>query len=156
MRQRGATFLEIMICIGVLGILASGVMVTLGPSLAKQELVSSSLQLVGDIRWLQQITMNEAGGGISYALLFYHTEPYGYYVTANGQTLKNVNFPPSVGLSGSYSPIVFAVSGAPVIGAQSIGLQSIKLKTWKYVILAPVTGRVRISDSKPSPVEWSL
>lgn len=153
MEQRGATFLELVICIGLLGMLSSGIILTIGPSLASQELLSSSLQLVADIRWLQQRTINEGGGTVSYALLFNHAEPYGYYVTANGQTMKSVNFPSSVRLSGSYSPIGFSLSGAPVIGAQSIGLQSIKLKTWKYVILAPVTGRVRISDSNPSQVE---
>ena len=50
MSQRGATFLELVICIGVLGILAGSLRLTLGSSLANQELVSSSLQLVADIR----------------------------------------------------------------------------------------------------------
>ncbi|WP_378956340.1 Tfp pilus assembly protein FimT/FimU [Pelosinus sp. sgz500959] len=154
MRQRGATFLELMICIGVLGILANVAILAFSSSLANQQLVSSSLQLVADIRWLQQQTINEGRGAISYVLLFNHAQPYGYYITANGQSIKTVNFPTTVKLSGSHSPIGFAQSGAPVIGAQSIGLQSTQLKTWKYVILAPVTGRVRISDSNPSPSEW--
>ena len=47
------------------------------------------------------------------------------------------------------APIVFGLSGAPLTGAQTVSLQSAKLKTWKYVILAPVTGRVRSSNSKP-------
>ena len=146
MSQRGATFLELVICIGVLGILAGSLRLTLGSSLANQELVSSSLQLVADIRWLQQKTINGGGGTVSYALLFNHVKPYGYYITANGQVIKIVHFPPSVFLSGSYSPIYFSVSGVPASGAQTIGLQSSKLKTWKYVILAPVTGRVRIAQ----------
>lgn len=149
MGQRGVTLLEVIICIGIVGIIAGGGMLTLGSSLANQELVSSSLQLTADIRWLQQISMN-GGSEVSYLLLFQHAAPYGYYVTANSQTVKRVSFPASVRLSGSYSPIGFSPSGAPVIGAQSIGLQSSKLKTWKYVILAPVTGRVRISSANPS------
>ena len=103
MSQRGATFLELVICIGVLGILAGSLRLTLGSSLANQELVSSSLQLVADIRWLQQKTINEGGGAVSYALLFNHVEPYGYYVTASGQVIKTVHFPASVFLSADAS-----------------------------------------------------
>lgn len=149
MRQRGMTLLELVICIGVLGILASTAILTLGQSLAKQELDKTSLQLMADIRWLQQLSINAGSGTVSYILLFNHSEPYGYYVTANTQVIKQITFPPSVKLSGFYSPIGFALSGAPSMGAQTVSLQSTTLKTWKYVILAPVTGRVRISDAKP-------
>ena len=149
MRQRGLTLLELVICMGMLGIIASFAMPTLGQSLAKHELESASLQLVADIRWLQQLAINAGSGTVSYILLFSPSEPYGYYVTANTQVIKQITFPASVKLTGSYSPIGFGLSGAPLIGAQTVGLQSTKLKTWKYVILAPVSGRVRISNSKP-------
>jgi len=149
MRQRGMSLVELVICMGILSIIASTAVLGLGQSLAKQELESTSLQLVADIRWLQQLSMNAGSGTVSYILLFRPSEPYGYYVTANTQVIKQITFPPSVKLSGFYSPIGFALSGAPLIGAQTVSLQSAKLKTWKYVILAPVTGRVRSSDSNP-------
>ena len=142
------TLIEVVICIGVLGIIASTAIPTLGQSLAKQELERASLQLAADIRWLQQLSINAGSGVVSYRLLFNNNEPYGYYVTANTQVIKSFTFPVSVRLPGSSSPIGFGLSGAPS-GAQTVSLQSIKLKTWKYVILAPVTGRVRISNSKP-------
>ena len=148
MRQRGFTLIELVICIGIVGIFASTAMLTLGQSVAKQELESTGLQLVADIRWLQQLSVN-AGETVSYILQFSHSEPYGYYVTANTQVIKQITFPKSVKLPGSCSPIGFGLSGAPLIGAQTVSLQSTKLKTWKYVILAPVTGRVRVSDFKP-------
>lgn len=152
MRQRGLTLLELVICIGIISVLASTAIMTLGQSVAKQELESTGLQLVADIRWLQQLSIN-AGGTVAYILQFSHDEPYGYSVTANTKIIKQINFPPSVKLAGSFSPIGFSLSGAPLIGAQTVSLQSTKLKTWKYVILAPVTGRVRVSDFKPLQTE---
>ena len=146
MGQRGMTLIELLICIAVFGIIASMAVPTLGQSMAKQELEGASLQLAADIRWLQQIGINNGSGIVSYKLLFNTNTPYGYYVTANTQVIKKYTFPVSVKLSGIPSPIGFSLSGAPS-GAQTISLQSIKLKTMKYVILAPVTGRVRISDS---------
>ena len=148
MKQRGVTLIELVICIGVLGIIASTAIPKLGQSLAQQELESASLQLAADIRWLQQLSINAGSGTVSYRLLFNNSEPYGYYVTANTQVIKSFTFPKSIRLPGSSAQIGFGLSGAPS-GAQTISLQSIKLKTWKYVILAPVTGRVRISNSKP-------
>lgn len=146
MRQRGVTLIELVICIAVFSIIASMTIPTLGQSLAKQELESSSLQLAADIRWLQQLAINAGSGSVSYRLLFNNSQPYGYYVTANTHVLKKFNFPLSVKLPGIPSIIGFGVSGAPS-GAQTVSLQSTKLNTWKYVILSPVTGRVRISDS---------
>jgi len=152
MRQRGVTLLELMICVGVLSIIASTAIPKLGQSLAKHELESSSLQLAADIRWLQQLSINAGSGTVSYILLFSYSEPYGYYVTANTQVIKSFTFPASVRLPGVYSHIGFGLSGAPS-GAQTISLQSNTLKTWKYIILAPVTGRVRISNSIPRQPE---
>ena len=146
MKQRGMTLIELLICVAVFGIIASMAIPTLGQSLAKQELESSSLQLAADIRWLQQLAINAGSGSVSNKLLFNTSAPYGYYVTANTQIIKKYTFPVSVKLSGIPSPIGFSLSGSPS-GAQTISLQSTKLKTMKYVILAPVTGRVRISDS---------
>lgn len=152
MRQRGVTLIELVICIGVLGIIASMAVLTLGQSLAKQELDSTSRQLVADIRWLQQLSINTGGGTVIYRLLFNNSVPYGYYVTANTQVIKKVTLPVSIRLGGNYIQIGFGLSGAPT-GAQTISLQSTKLKTWKYVVLAPVTGRVRISDVVPGQTE---
>lgn len=93
--------------------LAGGGML-LGSSLANQELVSSSLQLTADIRWLQQISAN-GGNEVSY-LLFQHAAPYGYYVTANSQTVKKVSFPASVRLSVLTLPLVFLHRGCLLSG----------------------------------------
>lgn len=150
--QRGMTLIELIICIGVFGIIASTAIPKLGHSLAKQELDGASRQLAADIRWLQQLSINAGSGTVSYRMLFNNSEPYGYYVTASTQVIKSFTFPLSVRLPGSATQIGFGLSGAPS-GAQTVSLQSTKLKTWKYVILAPVTGRVRISDSPPAQPE---
>jgi len=152
MRQRGVTLIELVICIGLISMIASMAVLTLGQSLAKQELDSASRQLVADIRWLQQLSINSGGGTVIYRLLFNNSVPYGYYVIANTQVIKKITLPVSIRLAGNYVPIDFGLSGAPT-GAQTISLQSTKLKIWKYVVLAPVTGRVRISDAVPGQTE---
>jgi len=150
--QRGMTLLEVLICIGILTIISSTALPVIGESMAKKELEGASLQLVSDIRWLQQLSINECGS-TSYILLFNPSEPSSYYVTGNTKVIKRYAFPPSVRLPSTYSPIAFSASGAPLMGAQTIGLHSAKLKSWKYVILAPVSGRVRISNAKPQSLE---
>lgn len=144
--QRGVTLIELLVCIAILSIFASVTIPNLGQSLEKQELESTSCQLAAEIRWLQQISINAGVDTTAYAMFFYNTTPYGYYVTANTTRIKNVIFPESVTLSGYHSYISFAQSGAPKTGAQTISIRSKKLKQWKYVILTPITGRVRISD----------
>lgn len=152
MRQRGVTFIELVICLGILGLLASRALLTIGETLAKQELDSAARQLVAEIRLLQQLSLNAGSGAVQTILHFNANEPCGYYVTANTEVTKRFTFPTSVRLPYPYMPIAFGLSGAPS-GAQTIGLQSQKLGTWKYVILAPVTGRVRISDVSPLVTE---
>lgn len=148
MKQRGVTFLELVICIGILGIIGSSTMLLLGQALRKQELTNASMLLVSDLRWLQQLSMN-SGGELAYLLRFNEATPSGYCITANTKVIKTMIFPPSIRLYVPYSMISFAPSGAPLTGAQTISLQSGTESIWKYVILAPVTGRLRISNTMP-------
>lgn len=148
MKQRGITLLELVICIGIVVIMASSAMLILGHSLQKQELESASLLLASDLRWLQQLSMN-GGSSAACILQFNQSEPVGYYITDNTQVIKKTFFPRGIRLYVSHSFITFGLSGAPLTGAQTISLQSDKLNLWKYVVLAPVTGRVRISDTLP-------
>lgn len=148
MNQRGVTFLELIICIGILGFIGSLSMLLLGSTLRHQQLDSASFQLVADLRWLQQLTMN-GDATMSYVLLLNLKAPYGYLVTANRQVLKKNVFPSSVQLLAEYPSISFSPSGAPQTGMQTISLQSDKQDLRNYVILAPVTGRVRISHDSP-------
>jgi prepilin-type N-terminal cleavage/methylation domain-containing protein len=133
--QRGVTLIEVIICISIICIFAGMAMPVLGQSLAKQELAYTSRQLEADIRWLQQISINADVDTTAYAIFFYNTTPYDYYVTANTQSIKKVTFPISVSLSGSHSYILFSQTGAPKVGAQTISLYSKTLKQWKYVII---------------------
>lgn len=148
MKQQGVTLLELIVCIGIIGLLASATMLVLGQSLQKQELESASLLLANDLRWLQQLSINSGNGVTSYILQFNKSEP-SYYIMANTKVIKKHVFSPSIKLYAPSTFIGFSLTGAPLIGAQTISLQSDKLQTWKYVILAPVTGRIRISDTNP-------
>lgn len=152
MKQRGVTLLELITCIGIVVIIASSAMLVLGQSLQKQELESACMLLTSDLRWLQQLSINDGSGTVSYILRFNQSEPAGYYITANTRVIKKTIFPRGIRLYVSYSVIGFGLLGVPLTGAQTISLQSDKLNIWKYVILAPVTGRVRISNT--SPAKW--
>ena len=148
MKQQGVTLLELIVCIGIIGLLASTAMLVVGQSLQRQELESASLLLANDLRWLQQLSINSGIGTTSYILQFNKSEP-SYYIMANTKVIRKYVFPRSIRLYAPYTFISFSLSGAPLIGAQTVSLQSNQLQTWKYVILAPVTGRVRISDTNP-------
>lgn len=149
--QRGSILIELLICIAVLSIIASMAVLTIDRSLAEQELENTTGQLLADIRLLQQSSINSGGSSVAYALLFNNTDPYGYYITANTEIRKYIFFPKSVRLAGNNTRISFNHHGTPVRGAQTIPLYSTTLKKFKYIILAPVTGRVRINDFPSMP-----
>lgn len=150
MKQRGVTLPELVICIGIFVILASSAMLVIGQSLHKQELENACLLLATDLRWLQQLSINAGYDKVSYILQFNQDEPCGYYITANTKLIKKHIFPRGIRLYAPYSFIGFGLSGVPIKGAQTISLESNSLHIWKYVILAPVTGRVRISNTSPN------
>lgn len=134
-------------CVGILLIISSAATLVCGKALQQQELESASLELVADLQWLQQLSINDGSGTISYILQFNQNQPCGYYIKANTQVIKQNVFPENISLYLSYPAIAFSISGAPLKGAQTISLQSNKLNLWKYVIVAPVTGRIRISNT---------
>ena len=150
MKQRGVTLPELVICLGIFAILMSAALLVLGQSLHKQELENACLLLATDLRWLQQLSINAGYNKVSYILQFNLDEPCGYYITANTKLIKKHIFPRGIRLYAPYPLIGFGLSGVPLKGAQTISLESNSLHAWKYVVLAPVTGRVRISNTRPS------
>ena len=123
-------------------------------TLQQQQLESVSLELVADLYWLQQVSINNGSSTISYILQFNQDQPCGYYIKANTQVIKQNVFPENIRLYMSYPAIAFGISGSPLRGAQTISLQSNKLNLWKYVVVAPVTGRIRISNTLPQTGEY--
>lgn len=120
----------------------------LGDSLAGAELSAAALELAADLRWMQQASVNSpvGAGGPYYSLIFNQNTSAGYVVKAGLNIYKRGTFADSVRLASLPQPVSFAASGSPT-NAQTIMLQSQRTKRIRYVIIAAVTGRVRLSDS---------
>jgi len=120
-----------------------------GDSLEKQRLEASALELSGDLRWLQQAGINSpsSAGGPRYSIVFNNGDTRTYYVTADRMILRTVSLPTSVSIVNQPSSIYFSQHGSPNKG-QTVAMQSTGGKI-RYVIVAAVSGRVRLSDTPP-------
>ncbi|MBP1763214.1 MAG: hypothetical protein H6Q65_272 [Firmicutes bacterium] len=148
--QRGFIFVELLAVTAVMLLLAAAAIPAVDKLIARQELDNTARNLAADIHWVQQLSVNGGfgAGATVYVLMFNNGDHVHYYITANGQVIKSVQMPESVRLGNMPSQIMFNPNtGFPSLGAQSISLRSLVLGKYKYVILAPAIGRVRISDT---------
>jgi len=120
----------------------------LGETLAGYELSAAALELAADLRWMQQVSVNSpaSAGGPFYLLVFNNGSGNGYQITAAAKIVKRTTFPDSVRFANSPPKLSFSPNGSPS-SPQSVALQSVRSKKNRYVIVAAVTGRVRVSDS---------
>ncbi|MBP2663160.1 MAG: hypothetical protein H6Q71_1108 [Firmicutes bacterium] len=145
-RQKcGFILIELIIVMAIIGLLSAMAIPKMNQTVAENELDGAARLLAADIRGLQQMTIN--GGNTAYKLRFINdTEPR-YNFTAGPQTVRKVYLPNSVKMMGYPVDIVFRLDGMPFIGGQTIELKSKVTGKSLYIKLAPVTGRVRITDS---------
>ena len=147
-RRGGFSLLELLIVTAMIAMICGLGIMQLGETLAGNELSAAALELAADLRWMQQASVNSpaSAGGPFYLLVFDNGTGSGYQITASTKSVKRSVFPASVRLANNPAKVSFNPSGSPS-NAQSIALQSLSLKKNRYVIIAAVTGRVRISDS---------
>jgi|Deesub1362A_J573_1020465.scaffolds.fasta_scaffold00425_15 Tfp pilus assembly protein FimT len=150
--MRGHTLLEVVIVL----LIVSTVLAVAGPELAKPlaaaRLEAVARQMAADIRVVQQRALNEESA--AYFIRFY---PYGarYEVRKAASptyvVLDKVTLPGTVELVGttfSQDWLAFSAAGTPVQGG-TVTLRDQWSGRLRYVIVAPVTGRVRVSESPP-------
>ena len=97
---------------------------------------------------MQQASVNSpvGAGGPFYSLTFNQATGAGYVVKAGLNVYKRGAFPDSVRLANLPQAVSFTGFGSPT-HAQTIALKSLRTNRVRYVIIAAVTGRVRLSDS---------
>lgn len=142
--QQGFAIIELIIVIAVIGILAAMAVLHIGNSVANQELNSAAQQMVTELRYLQQITIN-ASDAASYKMVFNVKE---YYI-ADGITIKKtILLPASVRIYGTPTTMTFARFSGGTSTSQTIQLRSTPLAKSLFIKIHLDRGRVRI-DTKP-------
>ena len=146
--RSGFSLLELLVVTAMISMICAMGLLRLGDSLAAAELSAATLELAADLRWMQQASVNSpvGAGGPFYSLAFNQSTGAGYVVKAGLNVYKRGAFPDSVRLANLPQAVSFTGSGSPT-HAQTIALKSLRTNQVRYVIIAAVTGRVRLSDS---------
>ena len=144
----GFSLLELLLVVAMISMICGVGFLRLGDSLAEYELSAAALELAADLRWVQQVSVNSpsGAGGPFYLLAFRHADLSGYSINASTMSVKQATFPASVRLANLPLKVSFNSNGNPD-HPQTIALKSLRLTKRRYVIIAAVTGRVRISST---------
>ena len=144
--QRGFTLIEIVLVIFITSLLATVVMPSamgVQRMIYDIELEGAADMLAGDLRLLQQLSLN-AGFSHYYALAFnVYQKPQMYYITDRINIAKKALLKDVFVVYAPERDIVFSSNGAPNQG-YTIILQHIKTGRTKEVTVLPATGRVMV------------
>lgn len=153
-RQEGYTLVELTVVMTVIATLSLTVLLSIGSLLDLVRLQTAARQLAEDIRWTEQAAITEK---CRYEIRFYYNEELYQIRKFNPATNsygieKTVRMPGAVDLAGtnfSNNQIAYNTIGG-ISGVQGgyIGLNA--KSNFRYIIVAAVTGRVRIDDKPPA------
>jgi len=144
--------LEVIIVMLIVSTVLAIAVPELGKKLAVVRLDALAGQMAADIRTVQQMAINEESA--AYFIEFY---PYGeryeirktshpMYIVLDKVTLPDTADLVATNFSGDR--LAFSTQGSPVQGG-TVTLQDKRSGRFRYVIVTPITGRVRVSDSPP-------
>jgi|GEM_PF-1123577 len=151
--QRGFTLIELLITITIISIVAGMAMPQIADTVATQELHTFVNNLAADIRGLQQMSINANGAQVIYTIYLISGRTPQYNVHNGEKATKIVYLPASVTMTGDPRPIRYDITGTPSSGAQTIEFLSIRTGQRLYIIVAPVTGRVRVAAVNTGDLE---
>lgn len=160
-KEEGFTVVEILVVLALMGLVAAIAMPDLRGHYARYELRTAAFRVAADLRDLEQLAASHRARGLdpetsSYNVRFYPSSN-GYQLNQVGGWSRMVYLPPTVELVGTNihegdplneHRLMFSMRGTPDVGG-TITLRSRRTGELLYVIIAPVTGRVRVSPSPP-------
>lgn len=144
---RGYTLVELMGVVAIAGLLMALAVPSYNNQLAKERLELTAAQLASDIRSLQQLALAEESS--EYKIAFYYNLN-NYTVSKGINTIKTVAMPTGIKLEATNfasSTLYINHGGLSTVGGTIILRDG---KRSKYVIVASITGRVRVSDRAPN------
>lgn len=157
--QYGYSLVEIAAVIAIIGVAVSLVWPGMSDVLGELYLCQTAYQLVRDIRFIQQQAMNHPSGGWKLIFVtgqivdgnYFDTQNWAIYCYEAGISRRQTSrqLPPGFSFSGlnfRNQEIRFTELGAPM-SAGHVSLRNSRGHTL-YVIVAPVTGKIRI-DTRP-------
>ncbi len=151
--SRGFTLLELMIVVGILGILIAAVTVNMGPSRDHFKLHTTARKCVSDTRYAQQLSLDtKSRHGI-----YLSTGGYDIRKVDTGDVVKSVDFSNGIEyerIEGtSDNELIFGTDGTPlgsdginpIASAARINIRVPGTSDRIYVIVTPGTGEVSLS-----------
>lgn len=156
--QTGYTLLELLLCFSILGALVALALPGFSYALAERRVTYAAQEVQRVLRTAQQLATTQAGRFRKVEAQFSHggqpwVELWG--VPWDGQPAELLTSsalaPPSVTVRRSGASdfrVAFGASGAPAVGDQGT-LEVRSGSSVRYVVLAAVTGRVRVSEVAP-------
>lgn len=156
--RRGYTLLELVLCLSILGALVALALPGFSHVLAERRVTYAAQEVQRVLRSAQQLAATQAGRFRRVEVRFSHgQQPWAelWGVPWDGQPAELLASsglaPPSVTVRRSGSSeftVAFGASGAPAVGDQGT-LEVRSGSSARYVVLAAVTGRVRVSQAPP-------
>ena len=147
------TIIELLLVLVILGLLIGIAVPLFEKTMARANLVNAARQMAADLRMHQQAAINAEDTMNTYLVLF-NLDQNTYSLQRNTQIMKTVHLPGSVQIINSNFPgqsnrLRFNIQGKPFDGGGRITLQDNISGKLYYVIVAAISGRVRISDQPP-------
>ncbi|MBO8128750.1 MAG: type II secretion system protein [Peptococcaceae bacterium] len=146
--EAGLTLLEMVIVMLIMGVLLAVAVPSITKTTARANLDTITRQLMADIREARERTMAEKQ---TYFVRFY-PDVEKYKVFKAGGSDRWVEFPAHIDLTSTNFPnheMYFnVITGAPSRGGY-VTICNTQTSEYRYVIVTPVTGRVRIDNTPP-------